>query len=120
MLVGDTRIGVEGPFKIGLNEVAISIPLPVMAIELVRERLSERHHTEATLQARIYTPDDAVKVGYLDRLVAPESLFEEAFAEARRLTQLPATAYAQTKMKLRGATLAHIRDTLKADTTSPS
>ena len=36
--------GVDGPVKIGLNEVAISLTLPEWALLIARERLSKRHH----------------------------------------------------------------------------
>ena len=56
LLASDTRIGVAGAFKIGLNEVAIQLALPVFGTELARDRLSKRHFTSATLQAKIYDP----------------------------------------------------------------
>ncbi len=115
LLASDTRIGAEGDFKIGLNEVSISMPLPVLAQELARDRLGVRHLTEATMQARVYSPDGAAEAGYLDRLAAPDAVFEVALAEAKRLSDLPQFAYATTKAKLRERTIAHIRDTLTAD-----
>jgi enoyl-CoA hydratase len=115
LLVGDTRIGLEGAFKIGLNEVSISMPLPVLAQELARDRLGKRYLTEATIQAKVYTPDGAVEAGYLDRIAAADALVDEAHAEAKRLSDLPNTAYAQTKATLREATINHIRATLTGD-----
>jgi len=40
MLAADVRIGARGPFQIGLNEVAIGLPVPWYGIELARMRLS--------------------------------------------------------------------------------
>src|SRR5262249_18933203 len=34
VLTGDLRIGAAGPFKIGLSEVSIGMPVPVLAMEL--------------------------------------------------------------------------------------
>ena len=45
LLVADARIGAAGEFKIGLNEVAIQMTLPIFAMELARDRLSKRHFT---------------------------------------------------------------------------
>ncbi len=115
LLSSDTRIGAEGSFKIGLNEVAISMPLPVLAQELARDRLGKRHLTEATIQAKVYTPDGAAEAGYLDQLAAAEEVEAVAFAEAKRLADLPNVAYAKTKSKLREATINHIQNTLSAD-----
>ncbi|MFQ5352854.1 MAG: crotonase/enoyl-CoA hydratase family protein, partial [Candidatus Binatia bacterium] len=72
LLAADTRIGVRGAFKIGLNEVAIGMRLPVFAATLASERLSKRHFTAATQLARLYDPEAAVDAGYLDRVVDAE------------------------------------------------
>jgi enoyl-CoA hydratase len=115
LLVSDTRIGAEGAFQIGLNEVAISMPLPILAQELARDRLSKRALVEATLQARIYTPAEAVEVGYLDAVTGAEGLLAEAHATAKRLGALPQAAHAKTKASLRARTIHYIRETLGSD-----
>ncbi len=108
---GDTRIGALGDFKLGLNEVAAGIPVPILAHELARDRLDPRELTAAVLHAKIYAPEDAVRAGWLDRVVPPEELEAAAIAEARRLAQLPARAYAMTKRSLRRAMITHVRAT---------
>src|SRR3546814_15950736 len=42
-LACDTRIGADGPSKIGLNETAIGMGLPQYATELAAARLSPAH-----------------------------------------------------------------------------
>ncbi len=115
LLVSDTRLGAEGDFKIGLNEVKISLTLPILAQELARDRLSPRHLTAATIQAAIYTPDGACEAGYLDRLAGVDTVVAEAIAEAKELSALPRAAHANTKAKLRARTITYIRDTLESD-----
>ncbi len=117
LLCSDIRLGVEGDFKIGLNEVAIGMPMPVFASELARERLDRRALVAATAGATIYDPERAVEVGYLDRVVAAESLDGLATREALRLARLPAGAYASTKRSLRAPFVAHVRATLEEDLT---
>ena len=118
VLTGDVRIGAAGAFKIGLNEVAIGLPVPVLAMELARDRLVKTELHRATLLATIYTPDDAVRAGYLDEVVAADQLMARAKAEAARLGALPNGAYRATKARLRGATIAHVRDSLERDMAS--
>lgn len=113
----DTRIGVRGDYKIGLNEVAIGMPLPIFAVELARDRLSRRHFQAATIQARIYDPEGALDAGYLDRVTDPEKLVGEAIAAAAALAEFAPGAYAGTKSQARGAIVQHVRDTLEADMT---
>jgi len=115
LLAGDLRIGATGNFKIGLNEVSIHITLPVFVMEMARARLSKRYFTRATTQAEIFDPAGAKDAGYLDATVAPEQLYDEALAHARRLAALPHPTFGKTKDNERGATERSIRETLAAD-----
>ena len=115
LLSGDSRIGTEGDFRIGLPEVAIGMTMPVFGIELARDRLARNRFSEAVTQAHIYGPGEAVAVGYLDEAVPAASLMETAKARAATLAALQQPAFANTKRKERGLTIRHIRDTLDAD-----
>lgn len=115
VLTGDVRIGTAGPFRIGLNEVAIGLPVPVLAMELARDRLVSTELGRATLMAQIYDPEGAVKAGYLDEVVPADKLLDRAKEEATRLTGLARSAFKATKTRLRGRTIAHILDTLEDD-----
>ena len=110
---GDTRIGVLGDFKLGLNEVSNGMPVPILAHELARDRLDPRELTASVLQAKIYGPEEAVRAGWLDRAVLPEELEAHAIAEARRLAELPAKAYAMTKRSLRRVMITEVRATMQ-------
>jgi enoyl-CoA hydratase len=112
LLTADTRLGVAGEFRIGLNEVGIGMSLPVFAVELARDRLSPRHLTRAVLEAEIYTPPAAVEAGYLDRVVASEALLDEARSEGQRLSELDLGAHYSTKRRLRGEAIRRIRGSL--------
>lgn len=118
LLTGDVRIGAKGGFRIGLNEVQIGMPVPVLAMELARDRIAPLELGRATLQATIYDPEQAVKVGYLDDVVSPEEVVARSKAEATRLSQLGKQPYAATKERLRSKTIAHILGTLDADMAS--
>ena len=115
LLVSDARVGMRGEFKIGLNEVAIGMALPIFAMEFARHRLSKRHFVPATSQARLYAPDEAVDAGFLDRVVAPEEVVDAACAEAARLGALPQPGFGLTKRSANGGVAATIRETLEED-----
>ena len=115
LMAADTRIGAQGDFKIGFNEVAIGMTTPVFLLELARQRISKRHFTRATVQAEIYDPAAAVDAGFLDRVVAADSLLDEALAEAKRLAALPRRAYVQTRARARGAALDAIESSVEGD-----
>lgn len=114
----DQRVGADGPAKIGLNEVAIGMGLPIFAVELARDRLSPTQLGAATMAAHIYDPASAVEAGYLDRVVPAESVIAEAIADARHLAQLRTGAYSLTKRLARQRSIDHILATLDADMAS--
>lgn len=115
LLSADIRIGARGDFKIGLNEVAIQLTLPLFALELARDRLSKRYFSQAVTQARIFDPEGAVDAGYLDAVEAPERVVEAALARAATLAALPEQAFRNTKTRERAATVKYIRETLAGD-----
>ena len=115
VLTGDTRIGASGAYRIGLNEVSIGMPVPVLAMELARDRLLASELPRATLLAQVYDPEQAVRAGYLDEIVPATDTLTRALAEAERLGAFGRSPYAATKTRLRGATIAHIRASLEDD-----
>lgn len=108
----DTRIGARGAFKLGLNEVASGMPVPILAHELARDRLVPGELLASVVQARIYDPEAAASAGWLDQVVDPGEVLAHAQAEAARLGALPGSAYAASKRSLRRFTIARVRDTL--------
>lgn len=115
LLACDERIGPDGaPAKIGLNEVAIGMPLPVFAVELARDRLAPAHLTAAVL-GQVYDPAGAVAAGYLDRLVPAGEVVDAAVAAATERAALRRGAVGRTKAALRSRTIDHVLATLDAD-----
>ena len=114
-LTADHRVGADGAFKLGLNEVAIGMPVPILAMELARARLVPTELTRATLLGHIYNPVEARAAGYLDEVVAAAEVLPSAKATAVKLGQLSRTAFSATKDRLRGAVIEHIRSTFEED-----
>lgn len=112
LATGDVRIGVRGDFKLGLNELAKSMPVPIFAQELARDRLDPRALVAATLGATVYEPEDALGVGWLDRLVDADELEEHVIETARAMVPLSGNAFAVTKRTLRRRTIEYVRATL--------
>jgi len=60
LLSADYRIGVEGDFKIGLNEVMISMTMHNAGIAIAKARLSEVYLNRSVNNAEIYSSKQAV------------------------------------------------------------
>ena len=105
LLSADYRIGVEGPFSIGLNEVMIGMTMHHAGIELARDRLRKSAFHRSVINAEMFTPQDALSAGFLDKVVAPEALQAAALEAARQLKKINMNAHKQTKLKVRKALL---------------
>jgi enoyl-CoA hydratase len=116
LLSVDHRIGAEGAFKIGANEVAIGLTMPRYGIEISRQRLAPAYFQRSVINAEIHGPAQAVSAGFLDTLVAPAELDATALRIASELAQLPASAYAATKLRTRAHALDAIRQAIELDT----
>ncbi|HNV60504.1 MAG TPA: crotonase/enoyl-CoA hydratase family protein [Rhodoferax sp.] len=110
LLSADYRIGVEGPFTIGLNEVKIGMTMHHVGIAIAQDRLTKPAFQRAVINAEMFTPQGAVVAGFLDLVVAPEQLMATALEAAQQMKKLNMTAHKNTKLKVRKTLL----DTLDA------
>lgn len=117
VLTGDVRVAAAGAFRIGLNEVQIGLPVPILAMELARDRLRSEHLVPATLFATVADPEAARAMGYVDEVVEDARLLGVATEHAKRLAALPRDAYGKTKMVLRERTIRYVKETIAADIT---
>ena len=116
LMAADHRVGAQGAFKIGLNEVSIGLPLPIFLTELAQQRLSRRHLTAATMLAHIFDPDTARDAGFLDEIVEPEGVEATAIARAQDFAStLNPRAFAASREPLRGPAAERISATMTSD-----
>ncbi|HEX4819211.1 MAG TPA: crotonase/enoyl-CoA hydratase family protein [Acidimicrobiales bacterium] len=115
LLVSDVRIGADGDFKIGLNEVAIGMGLPVFAVEFARYRMPPSAFDSALL-GEVFGPQAAVNAGYLDQ--TSSTVIDDALATAQRLSALRRGAVSISKSHARATLAQQIQDTLHADMAS--
>jgi enoyl-CoA hydratase len=104
----DYRVGVDGPFRIVANEVAIGLPMPHGIVELCRQRLSPSHLSRAMSLAEPFEGQAAVTAGFLDEVVAEDRVVTRALERASELGALDRHAYLETKQRVREAALAEI------------
>ena len=113
MLAADVRLGLAGPWRIGMNEVAIGMTVPKFAIELARHRLTPPGFARITTAA-MFAPDEAARLGYLDRVLAdPRELADAAREEAARLCALDLPSYVATRARVNERAIEAIRAALE-------
>ncbi len=115
LLSADYRIGVEGPFSIGLNEVQIGMTMHHVGIELARDRLRKSAFHRSVINGEMFTPADAVNAGFLDKLVSVEELPQAARDAAQQLKKINMNAHKHTKLKVRKALLDTLDAAIEAD-----
>lgn len=115
LLSGDYRIGVEGPFHIGLNEVQIGMPMHHAGIELARDRLRRSAFQRSVVCAEMFDPAGALVAGFLDEVVPAEQLAEATLRAAQRLQKLNMKAHALTKLKVRKTFLETLDQAIALD-----
>ena len=118
LLAADYRIGVEGPFKIGLNEVAIGMTMHHAGIELARGRLAPVFFNRAVNLAEMMSPSDALSAGFLDSVVSQQDFIGRTANIAQALTKLNMQAHHQTKLKARADLLTVLDEAILKDRNS--
>lgn len=117
VLVADYRLGIRGPYKYVVNEVAIGITMPRAAVEICRQRLAPAQFQRAVLLSEVFSPEAAVDAGFVDRVVALPELSAEAERLARDYAKLDARAFARTKARVREASIDAVRAAIARDAT---
>ncbi len=115
LMSADVRIGTDGPFRIGMNEVAIGMTLPCFAVEIARQRLTPTYFNRAAILAEMYSPQEAISPGFLDRVVPSAQLLDTARETAAALSKLDMPAHAATKLRVRGTALEALRQAINSE-----
>lgn len=101
LLSSDYRIGTEGPFSIGLNEVQIGMTMHHVGIELAKDRLRKAYFQRSVINGEMFDPQGALEAGFIDKIVPADQLMSTARATAEQLKKINMTAHRNTKLKVR-------------------
>jgi enoyl-CoA hydratase len=107
-LTCDYRLGVEGDYRIGLNEVAVGAGFPRTAVEIVRLRLAHARASELMLGAALYPASQAVRLGLVDELLPADGFEAVVRRRAARLGSFPRAAFVDAKLALVAEALERI------------
>jgi enoyl-CoA hydratase len=104
----DYRIMAEGPGKIGIPELQVGVPFPVVSIEILRFAVSTPHLRELIYLGRTYPTDEALDRGLVDEVAPVGELLERAIETAARMGDMPAARFGITKRQLRQPALDRV------------
>lgn len=115
LLSADYRLGAEGDFKIGLNEVMIGMTMHHAGIEIAKGKLTPVYFERSVSNAEMYSPSEAVNAGFLDKVVPQSHLLPTAIQIAQLFGKINKTAHKNTKLKVRKEHLARLEKAIELD-----
>jgi enoyl-CoA hydratase len=115
LMAADARLGVDGPFRLGLNEVRIGLTLPWFAVVLARYRLAPARFDRAAVTGDMFDPEAAREAGLLDTVVSPLELDTLALGVAQDLASMERSAHVATKLRVRAPVLDELRASIEAE-----
>jgi enoyl-CoA hydratase len=104
----DHRLMARAGGRIGIPELLVGVPFPVVPLEIVRFAVAPPNLQSLIYRGATFSPDDALQQGLIDGVVEQESLMERAIAVARAMGAIPSSAFALTKRQLREPVLERI------------
>ncbi len=97
----DYRVMTEGNFKIGLNEVAVGIPLPEAIFRALVRVVGPRQAERLSVTAAMIPPTEALRIGLVDEVAPPDHVVPRAVEWCQGLLDLPPAAMADTRQRAR-------------------
>ena len=101
LLACDARIGAQGTYRMGLNEVAIGISPPSFAIELARSRIHPAWLSRTVTLGEMFQPEEALAAGFIDKIVPEADLNNVVKTKATVVAKLDPAAHRLAKTRLR-------------------
>ncbi len=114
LLVSDTRIGIEGDYKLGLPETAGGMQFTDFLVAILDAELNPMFMKSAALQSQFCNPKSALTAGFLDLIVPADHLGATIEKASEGLKQLPVKQYAHNKIELRADAIAIMEKRLSA------
>ena len=111
----DYRIMTEGNFKIGLNEVAVGIPLPEALLRACVRIVGPRQAERLSVTAAMLHPEEALRIGFVDEVAPPDHVVPRAVEWCQGVLALPPVAMAETRQRARADLVRLIEEGLASE-----
>lgn len=115
VLYCDARIMAHGPYRIGLNEVAVGLFVPEAVQYALRRLVGARQAERLMLSGAMIAPEAALEIGLVDALCEPERVGLHALEWLQALLQQPQAAQRRTRAIARSDLRAAIEDPARMD-----
>jgi enoyl-CoA hydratase/carnithine racemase len=107
----DYRIMAKGKYSIGLNEVAIGLPLSIGITTLAENTLGHRNAERVVLTGRMWPVEEALKIGFVDETIDESELMKRSETLMKQwIATTKAAAFAKTKKAMRASLVAALEE----------
>lgn len=105
----DYRVMAREPGRIGIPELLVGVPFPVVPLEIVRFATPPQHVQALIYRGLTLGADEALRCGLVDAVADPDRVLDEAVAIADAMAGVPFEAFHHTKRLLREPALRQMR-----------
>lgn len=110
----DYRIMIPGNTKISLNEINFGSSVFAGSVEIMKLLLGQKQAEATLLSGAMYSAEEALQLGLIDRIAAKADLENEAATKAREYAAQDGAAFRSIKKLLRQATAEEMMKREKA------
>ncbi len=96
----DRRL-IHGKARIGVPELRVGVPLPSIAIEMIRFAVAPEALRSLVNVGKTHRGEEAIRVGLADELVDRDALMSRAMESVQELLTIPNSVFAISKQQLR-------------------
>lgn len=105
---GDYRMMAAGTARIGIPELLVGVPFPVVPLEIMRFATGGTGISKLVNLGVTLLPEEAVAHQVIDEVVPADELLDRAVARAEAMAAMPAESFRHCKLVLREPTCARI------------
>ena len=97
----DVRYAARGKGRIGVPELLVGVPFPLVAIQILRLAIRPDRLQEVVYTGQNYDVESAIELGFCEKLFEADELIDAACARAQELAEIPTESFRFTKQALR-------------------
>lgn len=101
LFAADVRYAARGKGLIGVPELLVGVPFPLIAVEIIKFAIRADLFQEVIYGSRNYNMESSLEVGLCEKLFDTEELVEKTCMRAQELADIPGESFRFSKQAMR-------------------